>query len=237
MVVDAFMWSYERDAIKIRLATLANVVGVHVAVQATNTFRGEPRRVRKLNLPNVIDVVVTIPAGLDAWESEKWLRNTVLAEAVKLCGSAELYMVCDGDEIPRPESIIAASFAGQPMTLVTDYRNFYADWRGTDEELAHQPTIGHLYDYENCGGAGNARWHAFWPRSEEKGWHLSSLGGDAVIKKKLESFAHAEYDTDEIKAQLDTARKGHKDFLNRFELEYTDDIPLGVPKRLLGGKF
>lgn len=237
MVIDAFMWSYERDAVKIRLATLSNVVTAHVAVQATNTFRGEPRKVRKLNLPNVTDVVVTIPKGLDVWESEKWLRNTVLAEAVKLYGPNELYMVCDGDEIPRPESIIAASFAGIPMTLLTDYRNFYADWRGTGEELAHQATIGRLHDYQNVGGAGDARWHAFWTRSEERGWHLSSLGGDAVIKQKLETFAHTEYDTDEVKAQLDAARKGHKDFLNRFELEWTDDIPMGVPKRLLGGKF
>lgn len=237
MVIDAFMWSYERDAVKIRVATLANVVGVHVAVQATNTFRGTKRRVSKLNLPNVIDVIVTIPDGLDAWESEKWLRNTVLAEAVKLFGPNELYMVCDGDEIPRPESIIEASFAGIPMTLLTDYRNFYADWRGTGEALAHQPTIGKLQDYLDVGGAGDARWSAFWTRSMDWGWHLSSLGGDAVIKKKLETFAHTEYDTDEVKAQLDSARKGHKDFLNRFELEWTDDIPLGVPKRLLGGKF
>lgn len=237
MVIDAFMWSYERDAIKIRIAALANVVTAHVAVQATNTFRGQPRRVRKLNLPNVTDVVVTIPDGLDVWESEKWLRNTVLAEAVKLYGPDELYMVCDGDEIPRPEAIIAASFAGIPMTLLTDYRNFYADWRGTGEQLQHQPTIGRLENYQQVGGAGDARWHAQWDRSDDIGWHLSSLGGDAVITKKLETFAHTEYDTDEIKAQLDVARKGHKDFLNRFALEYTDDIPMGVPKRLLGGKF
>ena len=237
MVIDAFMWSYERDAVKIRVATLANVVGVHVAVQATNTFRGEKRRVSKLNLPNVIDVVVTIPSGLDVWESEKWLRNSVLAEAVKLFGDHELYMVCDGDEIPRPESIIEASFAGIPMTLRTDYRNFYADWRGTGEELQHQPTIGKLQDYLDVGGAGDARWGAQWERSIDTGWHLSSLGGDAIIKKKLETFAHTEYDTEEIKTQLSAARTSHKDFLNRFELEWTDDIPLGVPKRLLGGKF
>jgi hypothetical protein len=237
MVVDAFMWSYERDAIKIRLATLNNVVGVHFAVQATNTFRGDKRKVRKLNLPNVIEVVVTIPDGLNPWESEKWLRNTVLAEAVKQFGENELYMVSDGDEIPRPESIIAAAFAGIPMTLRTDYRNFFVDWRGTGDELAHQPTIGRLADYMAVGGAGDARWHAQWDRSEECGWHLSSLGGNEIIKQKLTSFAHTEYDTDEIKANLDMARQGHKDFLGRFELEYTDDIPMGVPKRLLGGKF
>lgn len=237
MVIDAFMWSYERDAVKIRLATLADVITAHVAVQATNTFRGEKRKVRKLNLPNVIDVIVTIPDGLDTWESEKWLRNTVLAEAVKLFGDDALYMVCDGDEIPRPESIIAASFAQKPMTLLTDYRNFYADWRGTDEPLAHQPTIGRLTDYQEVGGAGDARWHAFWDRSEEWGWHLSSLGGDAVIKQKLETFAHTEYDNDEAKSALVEARANHKDFLNRFDLEYTTDIPKGVPKRLLGGKF
>lgn len=237
MVIDAFMWSYEREAVKIRLATLANVVGVHVAVQATNTFRGTKRRVTKLNLPNVIDVVVTIPDGLNAWESEKWLRNTVLAEAVKLFGPHELYMVCDGDEIPHPDAIIEAAFAGVPMSLLTDYRNFYADWRGTGERLAHQATIGRLEDYEAVGGAGDARWQAFWHAAEKMGWHLSSLGGDTVIKKKLETFAHSEYDTDEVKDQLSEARANHKDFLNRFDLEYTDDIPEGVPKHLLGGKF
>lgn len=237
MIIDAFMWSYERDAVEIRLAALNGIVDAHVAVQATNTFRGQQREIQTLNLPNVNDVIVTIPSGLDVWESEKWLRNAILNEAHKLFGDDALYMVCDGDEIPRPESILAATISGKPTSLRTDYRSFYADWRGTGEQLEHQPTIGRIEDYQNVGGAGNARWHASWPRSEEAGWHLSSLGGDEVIKKKLETFAHTEYDTDEVKAGLSKSRTGKRDFLNRFDLEYTNDIPKGVPERLLGGKF
>lgn len=237
MVIDAFMWSYELDAVKIRLEALNDVVTAHVAVQATNTFRGQKRKVKKLNLPNVIDVIVTIPDGLDVWQSEKWLRNTVLAEAVKIYGDEPWYMVCDGDEIPRPEAVIEAVFSNQPATLRTDYRNFYADWRGTGDELDHQPTIGKLEHYQQVGGAGDARWHAQWIRSTLSGWHLSSLGGDNVIKEKLETFAHTEYDTPKWKAQVAVDRKKHRDFLDRFDLVYTNDIPKGVPPHLLGGEF
>jgi hypothetical protein len=236
MVIDAFMWSYERDAVKIHIANLAGVVDAHIAVQATNTFRGKPRTVKKLDLPNVIDVIVTIPKGLDAWGSEKWLRDAVLTEAIKLYGPSEWYLISDGDEIPRPEAVTAAVSSKQPTALQTDYRNFYADWRGTGEQLAHQPTIGRVGHYLNVGGANDARWYGDWVKSTIVGWHLSSLGGDALIKEKLETFAHTEYDTPEWKAQLASSREGMRDFLDRFDLEYTTDIPKAVPKRLLGGK-
>jgi len=235
VIIDAFMWSYEYDAVKIRLATLGNTVDKHVAVQATNTFRGKPREVRKLDLPNVIDVIVTIPEGLDPWESEMWLRDSVLIEANKLYPDA-IYIVSDGDEIPHPAAILAAG--GKPTTLLTDYRNFYADWRGVLKwQPDHQPVIGRIEDYEDVGGASNARWYAQWPKSNAIGWHLSSLGGDEMIREKLETFAHSEFDDEAIKSIVPEARNNRKDFLNRFDLEYTEDIPKGVPPHLLGGAF
>lgn len=236
MVIDVFIWSYEREAVEIRLANLMGIVDCHVAVQATNTFRGEPRTVDLMRTFGVVDVVVTIPAGLDAWQSEKWLRDQALIEARLLYGEDDIYMVSDGDEIPHPDAIVNAVLSQTPMRLLTDYRNFYADWRALDHVLDAQPTIGTIGDYNAAGGACLARWEGKWAFSDIRGWHLSSLGSNDQIKQKLATFAHTEYDKAEYSENIENARSEMRDFLNRFDLEYTDDIPKGVPAHLLGGR-
>lgn len=236
MIVDVFIWSYERDAVDIRLINLKGVVDCHVAVQATNTFRGEQRIVGLLDKEGVTDVVVTIPEGLTTWDAEKWLRDQSLTEARAIYGDDAIYMVCDGDEIPHPDAIRNAVNSGLPQRLITDYRNFYADWRANDHELAHQPIIGKAWDFDERDGACNARWYVTWPTNPIRGWHLSSLGTNDQIKQKMSTFAHSEYDTDKYRANLDIARAEMRDFLNRFELEHTNDIPKGVPEHLLGGE-
>lgn len=226
-IIDAFMWSYEVEAVKIRLA---NLDMPHVAVQATNTFRGEPREVKKLDLPGVIDVIVTIPDGLGVWESEEWLRNEVLNQAVKIYGEDALYLVADGDEIPSSDAI--NEYSGKPLRLMTDYRNFYANLRAVDHVLHVQPTLASFQQYMTVGGAHNAR-NKGWRKSRSIGWHLSSLGDIKAIKEKLSTYSHTEYDSDEFKDGLEAARDSNRDFLNRFDMEITDDIPNGVPKHLL----
>lgn len=235
MIIHSFMWSYEREAVEISIKNLCHVVDYVVAVQATNTFRGHKREVSLLNIKGVTDIVVTIPNGLDPWESEKWLRDQTLIEAYNLFGDKCMYMISDGDEIPNSESIKEAARLKKPTKLMTDYRNFYADWRASDHILEHQPTVATYQDYMTVGGAGNARWHSNWTKSKEFGWHLSSLGN--VSHLKLETFAHTEYDTEEYKKGLDESKKNHMDFLNRFKLEYTTDIPKGIPDNLLGGRI
>ena len=234
MVVDVFIWSYEREAVDIRIASLKDTVDLHVAVQATNDFRGRPRIAKPLDLhnKNVIDVIVTIPDGLDAWQSEVWLRDRALIEATKVCPVDTWYIVSDGDEIPHPWAIKAAIFNDRPVKLMTDYRNFYADLRAIDHILEHQPTMAKLPDYRKAGGANSARWYSGWDSSNFTGWHLSSLGDTS--KEKLETFAHIEYDKKRFKNNLDYNRVNMKDFLGRFDMEWTNDIPLGVPDHLLG---
>lgn len=233
MIIDAFMWSYEREAVDLRLKVLEGVVDAHVAVQATNTFRGEERnQLESIQHENLHNIFVTIPDGLDPWASEKWLRDEVLRQAVKIFGKYQVYMVSDGDEIPNPKAI--KEYTGTPMKLMTDYRNFYANWRAKDHVLEHQPTIGTLSDYNKVGGANNARWYGNWSQSKTWGWHLSSLG--ETSGEKLSTFAHSEYDKPEFINQLDENKKQMKDFLGRFELEITKDIPPNTPKYLLGGK-
>ncbi len=237
MIIDVFIWSYELEAVNLRLNVLRHCVDAHVAVQATNTFRGTPREVYMLasDFKNVHESVVTIPDGLNAWESEKWLRDEALNQAVKLFGEDATYIVSDGDEIPNPYSI--AQFAGnkKPMKLMTDYRNFYADWRAADHVLEHQPTIARYRDYVRAGGACDARWSANWRKSNDWGWHLSSLGDTSEMK--LKTFAHEEYDTPETIKMVKRAKNHHRDFLNRFDLEYTTTIPPHTPDRLLGGRI
>lgn len=229
MIISAFMHSYERDAANIHVKALTGVVDGFLALQATNTFRGEPRECEPLNLPGVTDIIVTIPEGLDPWASEKWMRDQLLIQGIKVFGKEHTFIICDGDEIPHPQAI--KEYSGTPMKLITDYRNFYANWRAKDHVLEHQPTIGTLSDYTKAGGANSARWFGNWKKSKNRGWHLSSLGNTS--EEKLKTFAHTEYDKPQYTNNLEKNKVEMKDFLGRFELEITDDIPPFTPERFV----
>lgn len=231
MVIDAFMWSYEREAVEIRVKNLSGIVDAHLAVQADNTFRGDKRKTQPLNIPGVQEVIVHIPDNLPTWKKEAWLRDEVLRQAVLKFGKDHVYIISDGDEIPNPWAILEARL---PQRLMTDYRSFYANWRAIDHVLENQPTIGKLRHYRL--GAQHAR-TANWKQSKLWGWHLSSLGNTS--KEKLSTYSHDEYDNEQYKSDeaLNMARESKRDFLNRFDLEYTADIPIGVPKHLIRGEY
>ncbi len=243
------MVAYELDAIRVRLAELEGVVGVHHAVQGALTFRGVPHG--PLELPGqVVSEVVDFPdrfvfeGGADVpaeklpWCREVFLRDASLTEAVHIDPEA-LFMVCDGDEIPHPDAVRQA--VGEydtvgPRTLVTDYRQWWADWRAPDVlqypyPLVHHAVIGKFDDYVGVGGAHMARSAIVgWPPCDATGWHLSSLGDTAFMHQKLEMFAHSELDNPQVRdlQRLEQCRRERRDFLDRFRLEETADLPATI---------
>lgn len=60
---------------------------------------------------------------------------------------------------------------------------------------------------------------------------MSSLGDTS--RQKLKTFAHTEYDKPQYADNIDKNKADMKDFLGRFELERTDDVPPFTPKRFI----
>jgi hypothetical protein len=234
VTVDCFMHSYEADAVQVRLAELAGVVDLHVAIQATTTLRYEPRETPWIEHPGVVNLVVDLPPDLGPFQAEEFLRDasfTLAAEWVAGHRPSEpaWFIVADGDEIPHPAAVRAATAARHPRTLLTDYREWYMDWRAPDSwQLERQPIIGTAAQIRAQGGASRARRHCReWRTEAAVGWHLSTLGDGALASRKLSTFSHPEYDTPEWNevTQLDRFRTAGRDLLDRFDLIPTRDLP------------
>lgn len=251
IIVDTFCWSYEEDAVRVRLAELAETVDYFVAVQGTTDFRGNDRDVQPAalldNLPpgvreRIVDVTVDLPTGpsVDTWARERALRNAQLTEAVELFGTSgtTMYLVSDGDEIPRPETIARCVDKKRASVLGTDYREWFMDYRQPwsdeekrrtkrDEQLLHQPVIGTWRDFSMLGGAAEARRLRRWRTASGTGWHLSTLGDGELARRKLMTYSHTEMDTGKWRRAdaLDRRRAGRIDMFERFPLAWTDDVP------------
>lgn len=232
MIIDAFMWSYEADAVDVRLREYAGLVDLHVAVQGTTTLRYEPRETPEIQHPNVINVMTQIPPGLTPFEAEEFLRDRCLKAAIahsEAFTPSTRVMISDGDEIPHPDAITEAVRFGRLMSLRTDYREWFMDWRAPDAwQLERQPFIGTAEQILMRGGASRTRVDTIHlPKTRAVGWHLSTCGNAAHASRKLSTFSHPEVDTPEHNdlTWLDTARMKGRDLLDRFDLIPTDDLP------------
>jgi hypothetical protein len=238
MIVDCIMFSYEHDALSVRLAELNDVVDVHLVVQGSKTFRGDPREIVKLEHPKIINEVVDFPAGLRSpWHYEKYQRDMTVTLAKHHFGHEDdmWVIVADADEIPHPEAIKSAT---RPQKLGTDYREWFADWRAPgDWQPTHQPFMAPA---ELVGSAHDHRFQHTWrQRNPLFGWHLSTLGDDALAHQKIREFSHSEYDTSEWtdRDRLAAVRSHGIDIFERFTLEQTADLPGCIADfpHLLGG--
>jgi hypothetical protein len=230
VIIDCIMYSYEPDALAVRLATLQDVVDAHVIVEGNLTFRGAHRVPVRPEGEKIQSFVVDLPEGpeIDPWTRETLQRNASVQLAVDTFGENNFFIIADADEIPHPEAVQAAAKRGRGK-LLTDYREWYANWRAPDEwQLYHQPMLvrgsalrkGHTAQTirESSGAT---------PSVGPRGWHLSTLGSAVLAQEKLAAYSHSEYDTPEWNEQkaLLSRIEARMDMFDRFSLEETHDLP------------
>jgi hypothetical protein len=235
VIVDCIMYSYEPAALAVRMEELKDIVDVHIIVEGDLTFRGNPRVPIRPTGDKIRSFVINLPVGEDVnpWHRETLQRNASAQIARETFGKGNFLIIADADEIPHPEAIEAAASLGRGK-LLTDYREWYANWRAPDEwQLYHQPMLvksstldrGHTAQSlrENSGAA---------EATGPVGWHLSTLGNAKLAAEKLASFSHSEYDLDEWKEQQAVIARieSKTDILERFILEETENLPSCISK-------
>jgi len=184
--------------------------------------------------------------GKSPWVLEHHQRNMIL-NGLKNCTSDDIILISDLDEIPNPKKILeyknkkGIKIFRQKMyyyfincinvsntdsyrwngTIMVNYCDIKSpqDFREISMRLLnlfHQKFIHRIY------------WH-LWKLFQvdikgkkivfvpDGGWHFSYLGGVDMIIKKLEAFAHAEYNKEEFKdiKKIEDAIKKGKDLFGR----------------------
>jgi hypothetical protein len=222
-IYDCSLFRNELDLLELRLNELYNHVDHFVVVESTHTFQGEPKElVLKNNWDRfakwhdkIIHVVVDdMPNDGNAWSNDFHQRNAI-ARGLVDADDEDLVIICDGDEILRPE--IIDDMRANPRNVYgfrTPYFNFkfnymlvdnhesYCVWitAGRKKYIGQPETFRsqrfHLtnlaYEYDD----GQVKMY------EHAGWHFTYLGDTEWIRIKLKSFAHTELNKEEILAKV-----------------------------------
>jgi len=247
-VFDTFPVYNEFDLVDLRLATLADVVDVHLGVASWLTHAGKhnPYADRWNSLheyPVVVALERDTGTSLAATRRrEMRQRNNIIyhLDRMHIMNPDDIILVSDADEIPNPDLVqhLAEHGLEEGQIVICRQRMCYYDlnttqgyiWQGTravrwDDLLA---LSAHVVRY----GLGQHDQH--YPKyilAQPGGWHLSYFGGSERVREKMTNFLHQELVTAE-NTQQDTiaqriaagadiwGRDGHD-----WQVERTRDVP------------
>ncbi len=231
-IYDCSLFRNELDLLELRLQELYDHVDKFVIVEATHTFQCEPKelvlknnweRFKQWHDKMIYVIVDDMPNTGNAWANDFHQRNSI-ARGIVDADDNDLIIICDGDEILRPE--IIKDMRNNPRDVYgfrTPYFNFKFNYMLIDNQESYcvwitagkKKFIGNpedfrakrfqltTLDYEYDDGHIKMYEHA--------GWHFTYLGDTEWVKNKLQSFAHTELNKPEILAQvnvLEMMKKG-----------------------------
>jgi tetratricopeptide (TPR) repeat protein len=221
-VIDMFPFNGEFLILEMKLAEMSPWVDRFVVVEAGQTFTGRPKpfhfaegRERFAAYADKIDYVriERFPDYLTTpWAREFYQRDTAIQALDGRCGAQDLVIVSDADEIIRE----AAARAVSGPVAIADLRLF--TYFFNNEVVADGPLVKTVFAragvLEALGPSylriGMARFgsNGYVPAA---GWHFSSIGSAAEIRKKFTSFSHTEHgrlNEAQIGERLKRARAG-----------------------------
>lgn len=218
MIYDCFIFADELDLLEIRLEELYPVVDRFVLCEAGTTFSGKPKELvfehNKNRFAKYLDkiehIICELPTNCTSWAREHEQRRA-MGRALQQLKADDYIVISDCDEIPERTTIAKAiqtltdnpQYVG-PLTLT--YQLYYGklthkviepeDHRRWRSAIIVPGNIfsGDCQEYKQNRGS--------YPYSYLGGWHFSYLGSAAQIIKKIESYAHTEFDTPEIKNKI-----------------------------------
>jgi beta-1,4-mannosyl-glycoprotein beta-1,4-N-acetylglucosaminyltransferase len=214
----------ELDLLELRLNTLFPFVERFVIVESEKTHSGKPKELNFLKnkdrfekFSSKIIYLQYHGNAADAWGRENCQRNFILNALDIEKPEDGLLFVSDIDEIPKPEKLFEAKEIAcntdMPVALhmfdCMYYMNFSSNLPYKGPYLYNPNLAKEVHAKFGCGvySPCDFRWHTCsvefggdFKSIKEAGWHFSTLGGVGAIRKKLESYAHAEFNREDIKS-------------------------------------
>lgn len=195
-VIDAFPFFNEVELLRARVALLRGSVNYHVVAEGNRTHQGHPAPLvlNRTALPEgrVRRCVARLPAqgrGHAAnWERERAQRDYLRACILDL-DPEDLVLLTDADEIPNPEVIdrVAEVTEGGPVILGMRMI-YYGRWE--DPSGWWHAKASRVRDLPNS--LTDLRLRFDLAAVPDAGWHLSYVGDEDRLRRKVTAFAHAE---------------------------------------------
>ena len=220
-IYDCFMYFDEDLLLDLRLHTLDAYVDYFVIAEATRDHQGRPKPLQfdikhfasfqhKIRYIVVDDMPREIKAGKHwmSWPGHvrDQFQRDALARGYQDAKDHDWIMISDLDEIPRPESI--ALFRPECRYAILYQQSYTYHFNRWVYTLAHadQSTRICVKKYlkspswlRYIKGRRPGSWKFYKPKPLQRiadgGWHFGYLKSPKDIKRKIESFAHAECNT------------------------------------------
>ncbi len=215
---DCFTFFNELDLLDLRLNYLNEAIDHFVLVEADRTHSGNPKpyyyennKERFKGFHNKI-IHVKLKFNIDGldftkhdklvyngtdngyWILEKRQRNGIL-EGLTNANQKDIIIISDLDEIPSIEAIeiYKRKHYGDTVVLMQDFHYYYFNCKNLNENWPGSSiTIKNNFEKPQDIRDGVSRFKQI----KNGGWHFSYLGGVNGIIKKIQSFAHSEYNND-----------------------------------------
>ena len=210
-IIDAFIFYNEEKMLDFRLNYYSNVVDYFVIVESPLTFSGVPKPLyfeklkEKYAHLNIIHYVVEDMPNTNAWDREHHQRECI-KRALKLVPNIQeedWVLIADCDEIANRDKLVLiknselySSSVQKGYTL--EFDNYYYN---ITSKLNYPCYVTKLIRYKEIrnNNLKELRFSTFiYPLLREFGWHFSYFGNADMIKNKIQSFAHQEYNNDKF---------------------------------------
>jgi beta-1,4-mannosyl-glycoprotein beta-1,4-N-acetylglucosaminyltransferase len=208
-VIDTFTFFNELPMLLLRLTELDHVVDTFVLVEATITHSGLPKSLFfqenkamfEKFLHKIVHVVVEDLPNLPdtgTWVREQAQRTAIYRGLSQLTlDSEDLVIVSDLDEIPDPTQLMLLKQNGLQGGIHCLLQDMY--YYNTTCKMKHHWRHPKIMKFKELQGNPNLniiRLTFEFPVIYPGGWHFSYFGNADLIRTKLKSFAHSEFNND-----------------------------------------
>lgn len=242
MIYDCFTFRDEFDMLELRLKILDSVVDKFVICEANKTFTNQPKPYNFLEQQDRFkqweNKIIYLPIELDdtgldfskkdtkytptsaAWVFESQQRSALIY-GLQDATNQDVILLGDIDEIPNPKDV---GYVQVPVICGMDFFYYYINnrscgkldsiWPGT----SIVPYI-YLSEFRNLEHVRGQRSNF---RRMRSGWHLSFMGGKELIKRKIQTISHTEYNSEKYynDKHIDECLLSGKDIFKREGMEF-----------------
>lgn len=241
-IVDVFSFNGELDILELRLNILGDVVDQFVICEGDETTAGNPKpryfedyRTRYAKWHDKIKYHIFSPytdpimqAFSRAYlpipvEQHWWHREFIQKESMRYAlthlKDEDRVFIGDVDEIWDPTVVLPPGRSELQQTVFTYYLDNKSSefWTGTsvmNYSDIKRDTLDNLRAYDDRRAYMRAP-------VIKSGWHFTNIGGAAFVKRKIQSYAHQEFNHPAILEQIERRIENNQDYLGR-------DFTLGV---------
>lgn len=202
MLYSAFLFSGEKEILKLRLEEGRNIQIKHVLVEADHTFSGKPKEMlfdEHDPYYSQFDIeyiqVYDMPNNGDPWKNEIHQRNAIM-RGLQECDDDDIVIISDLDEIPRSSSIHQYRPEYGMSALQLDMYSFFLNLRQGRQSWNMSRIMPYSYLKETTPQ--KVRHSGFLMTLYEGGWHMTYMGGIDKVLQKFAWFSHQEESTQRL---------------------------------------